>query len=87
MSKFKRIPNSKCNKYIHAFFLKSYPYMGAIISGLKIWMIFYKLVPINFLDAKKQHRKRPNRIFSFLRLHRKVIIIDFEFFLFKDGPS
>ena len=32
--------------------MKSYPYMGAIISDLKIQVIIHKFVPINFLDAK-----------------------------------
>ena len=48
--------NSKCGNYTHTiFFIKSYRYIGAIISDLKIQIIIYKFVPINFLDAKNGH--------------------------------
>ena len=47
-----QFPLSKCDKYMHNIYLiKSYPYMVDMISDFKIRMIFYKFVPINFIDA------------------------------------
>ena len=56
--------------------------MGAKISEFRL--LFYKFVPINFLDAKNGPKAiKPD--FSFLRLHRKVMII-YVFFYLKVVP-
>ena len=61
------------------------------IWGLQhlIWkfrLLFYKFVPINFLDAKNGPKRNQTRFFVFLHLHRKVIIIVVFFFYLKVVP-
>ena len=45
--------------------------MGATTSDLKIWIILYKFVPINFFDAKNGPPKQPNPIFCFFAFTHK----------------
>ena len=54
--------------------------MGATTSDLKIRIILYKFVPINFFDAKNGPQSNQTRFFVFLHLHTKVIIIVVFFF-------
>ena len=60
--------------------------MGATISDLKIRIILYKFVPINFFDAKNGPQSNQTRFFVFLHLHTKVIIIVVFFFYLKVVP-
>ena len=60
--------------------------MGATTLDLKIQIILYKFVPINFFDAKNGPQSNQTRFFVFLHLHTKVILIIVVFFLLKGGP-
>ena len=60
--------------------------MGATTSDLKIRIILYKFVPINFFDAQNGPKSNQTRFFVFLHLHTKVIIIVVCFFYLKVVP-